>query len=48
MWLSGKEPEYIHQVQALALLSGLRMWCCQELWFRLQMHGCGCRVGQQL
>ena len=24
------------QVQSLALLSGLRIWCCLELWRRLQ------------
>ena len=24
------------QVQSLALLSELRVWCCQELWWRLQ------------
>ena len=24
------------QVQSLALLSGLRIWYCHELWFRLQ------------
>ena len=26
------------QVRALALLSGLRIWCCHELWCRSQMH----------
>ena len=25
------------QVQSLALLSGLRVWCRRELWCRLQM-----------
>ena len=25
------------QVQALASLSGLRIWCCRELWYRSQM-----------
>jgi len=25
------------RVRSLALLSGLRIWCCRELWFRLQM-----------
>ena len=24
-------------VRSLALLGGLRIWCCQELWCRLQM-----------
>ena len=26
------------QVQPLALLSGLRIWCCWELWCRSQMR----------
>ena len=26
------------QVQSLALLSGSRIWCCHELWYRLQMQ----------
>ena len=26
------------QVQSLALLSGSRIWCCHELWCRLQMR----------
>ena len=26
------------QVQSLSLLSGLRMQCCHELWYRLQMQ----------
>ena len=25
------------QVQSLALVSGLRIWCCHELWYRSQM-----------
>ena len=25
------------QVQSLALLCGLRIWCCCELWYRSQM-----------
>ena len=25
------------QVQSLASLSGLRIWCCYDLWCRLQM-----------
>ena len=33
------------QVQSLALLSGLRIWLCHELWYRLQMWlGCGVAV----
>jgi len=24
------------QVGSLALLSGLRIWCCRELWYRSQ------------
>ena len=24
------------QAQSLAFLSGLRIWCCHELWYRLQ------------
>ena len=26
------------QVRSLASLSGLRIWCCHELWCRLQMR----------
>ena len=39
------------QVRSLALLSGLKIQCCHELWCRLQtwiLHCCGCAVGQQL
>ena len=41
------------QVRSLALLSGLRIWCCCELWCRLQtwaqiLRCCGCGVGQRL
>ena len=25
------------QVQSLASLSGLKIWCCHELWWKLQM-----------
>ena len=33
------------RVWSLTLLSGLRIWCCQELWYRLQMWlGCGVAV----
>ena len=42
------------RVRSLALLSGLRIWCCHELWFRSQRRF-GSRVamavayvGQQL
>ena len=40
-------------VCSLVLLSGLRIWCCCELWCRSQtqlgiLHCCGCGVGQQL
>ena len=27
------------QVRFLAPLSGLRIWCCHELWCRTQRHG---------
>jgi len=37
-WLSGKELVSMRmRVQSLASLSGLRIWCCRELWYRLQM-----------
>ena len=41
------------QVRSLDLLSGLRIWCCRELWCRLQtwlgsLHCCGCGVARQL
>ena len=40
LWLSGNEPRRLGTtafwVQSLALLSGLRIWCCHELWCRLQ------------
>ena len=26
------------QVQPLALLSGIRIWCCHEVWCRLQIR----------
>ena len=32
------------QVRSLALLSGLRIQCCQELWRRSQMHLRSCAV----
>ena len=41
------------RVQSLALLSGLRIRHCHELWFRVTdtariWRGCGCGVGLQL
>ena len=41
------------RVRSLALLSGLRIWCCRELWCRSQTwlgspSCCGSGVGQQL
>ena len=37
LWLHGNEPS-IHEylVWSLAPLSGLRIWCCHKLWYRLQ------------
>ena len=40
-WLSGLQIRLGTmrlQVQSPALLSGLRIWCCRELWCRLQMQ----------
>ena len=41
------------QVQSLALLSGLSIRCCRELWCRVQMCSdparfCGCGIGRRL
>ena len=43
------------QVRSLALLSGLRIQCCCELWYRSQMRLrsgidriCGCGIDQGL
>ena len=38
LWLSGNESDkhLRMQVQSLALLTGLRIWHCRELWCRLQ------------
>ena len=58
-WLSGPRIQLGTmrlQVQSLASLRGLRIWCCRELWCRLQMwlgsciavDPCGCGVGWQL
>ena len=36
-WLSGQRTQLVSmrtRVQSLALLSGLRIWCCCELWCR--------------
>ena len=38
VWLSGEESDYYHEVQSLALLSGLRIRHCCELWCRSQMR----------
>ena len=37
LWLSGNKPDWM-QIQSLASLSGLRIWCCHELQCRLQMQ----------
>ena len=40
LWLSGNKPDkYLwgQWVRSLASLSGLRIWCCCELWCRSQM-----------
>ena len=41
------------QARSLDLLSGLGIWCCRELWCRLQTRlgsqvACGCGVGRRL
>ena len=37
------------KVRSLALLSGLRIRCCCELWYRSQIWCCcGCGIGQQV
>ena len=39
------------RVQSLALLSGLRIWCCQELWCGSRLESgiaVVCGIGQQL
>ena len=36
-------------IRTLASLSGLRIWCCRELWSQMQLwYCCGCGVGWQL
>ena len=56
-WLTIQLGTMGFQVQSLALLGGLRIWCCSELWCRSQAwlrsgmaqiwSCCGCGVGQQ-
>ena len=39
LWLNGLRTRLVSmskQVQSLALLSGLRIWHCSELWWRSQ------------
>ena len=38
LWLSGNKPDEYPEVvgPSLASLSGLRTWCCHELWCRSQ------------
>ena len=36
-WLMNLTRNHL-QVKSLVLLSGLRIWCCHELWCRLQMQ----------
>ena len=41
LWLSGLRTQLGSMrmwVPSLASLSGLRIWCPQELWYRLQMR----------
>ena len=41
LWLSRLQTQLVSMrlwVQSLALLSGLRIPCCPELWFRLQLR----------
>ena len=41
LWFSGKQTQLASmtmQVGSLALLSGLRIQCCRELWCRLKMR----------
>ena len=37
-WLSSNDLASIHEdsAQSLALLSRLKIWCCRELWYRLE------------
>ena len=52
-WLMNRLGSLRIQVQSLALLSGLRIWCSHELWCRWQTQlrmpsGCDCGMGQRL
>ena len=41
LWLSRLRTRLISKrmrVRSLALLSGLTIWCCHELWYRLLMQ----------
>ena len=41
LWLSSKRTQLVSmrtRVQSLALLIGLRIWLCCELWYRSQMQ----------
>ena len=44
LWPSGNESDYYPEdsVRSLALLSGLRIWCCWELWRGLQTRLASC------
>ena len=35
-WLTHLTRNHELRVRSLALLSGLRLWCCHELWYRSQ------------
>ena len=37
-WLTNPTRNHEDAGSILALLSGLRIWCCSELWCRLQMR----------
>ena len=37
-WLTNLTSTVRTRVRSLAYLSGLRIWCCHELWCRLQMQ----------
>ena len=36
-WLTNPTRNHEVWVRSLASLSGLRIWCCSELWYRSQM-----------
>ena len=46
-WLTNPTRSYEVSGLSLALLSGLRIWCCHELWGRSQMR-LGSRVAGAL